>query len=396
MHNYKSSIILTKGFVPNGCSASAGDVVTFSAGQDLLSLYDFAERNQITIVGASSETVKPAGGWVAGCGHSPLSPVYGLSVDNVKQIKVVLPNGNIVVANRCQNHDLFFALRGGGGGTFGVNVKMSLVAHPKTAIQWAEFTLPNARGQFTAELLKVLIANTNRWHNEGWGGYFYPSGFQTAQIQLMNLRLNATQAEASLQPLVNFIRSRGGTQEIKIYHSFFPLFSEDFKGKLTAVGGTGNAMANRIIPRSSFEGAENQDKLVKMISRALVDPSQYRSFVMIMLVAPNPAIEDEDSSVTPSWRNATWQVTSAARWNWADAAAAGDTGLVTRAFKAVHDAMADIRAFTPGSGAYMNEADLFEPNPTKAFWGEANYKRLLKVTKQVDPKNFMQVYMGVG
>jgi FAD/FMN-containing dehydrogenase len=33
---------------------------------------------------------------------------------------IVTPNGDLVTANECQNKDLFWAIRGGGGGTFGV------------------------------------------------------------------------------------------------------------------------------------------------------------------------------------------------------------------------------------------------------------------------------------
>lgn len=383
-------------FVPDGCSRSIGHVVTFGAGQDFLGLYKFAETQQITIVGGSSETVKPAGGWITGGGHSPLSPVYGLSVDNVKQLKVVLPNGTIVIANRCQNQNLYFALRGGGGGTFGVNLEMSVVAHPKTTMQWASFSFPNGENQNTVELLSVLVANTNRWHSEGWGGYIYPLGFQTAQVQLMNPRLNATQATESLQSLIDLAKSRKATQVFTTYPSFWPLFEKNFKDKLVLIGGSGNAMATRIIPRGSFEGATNRSKLVSIIANALVDPKKYKSFVMICLVAPDPAIRDDDGAVTPSWRDATWQVTSVARWDWASVVAGGNASYVAGAFKATHDAMEELRAMTPGGGAYFNEADIFEPDPIGAFWGRSNYERLLKVKKEVDPKNVMQVYQGVG
>ena len=387
---------LVQDFVPDGCSSSVGNVVTFGAGQDFSSLYQFAETHQVTVVGGSSETVRPAGGWITGGGHSPLSPVYGLSVDNVKQLKVVLANGTIVIANRCQNQNLYFALRGGGGGTFGVNLEMSIVAHPKTTIQWASFLFPNRKEENIVELLNVLVANTNRWHNEGWGGYIYPSGLSTAQIQLMNPRLNAAQAIESLQPLIDLAKLRNAKQNFATYPSFWPLFDSNFKGKLVQIGGLGNAMATRIIPRASFEGARNRAKLVSMVANALVDPKQYRSFVMICLVAPNPAIKDDDSAVTPSWRDATWQVTSVARWDWASVVAAGNASFVAGAFKATHDAMEELRAFTPGAGAYFNEADMFEPDPIGAFWGRSNYERLMKVKKEVDPKNILQVYQGVG
>lgn len=54
----------------------------------------------------------------AGFGH--LSRRYGTAAGNVLQVEVVTASGEIMVANASQHQDLFWALRGGGGGTFGV------------------------------------------------------------------------------------------------------------------------------------------------------------------------------------------------------------------------------------------------------------------------------------
>ena len=49
------------------------------------------------------------------------------------EIKVVVPAGQYLTANDCQNSDLFFALRGGGGGTFGVVMEATMRALPQVA-----------------------------------------------------------------------------------------------------------------------------------------------------------------------------------------------------------------------------------------------------------------------
>lgn len=86
-------------------------------------------------LGGACPTVGASGGYLAGGGHSILSPVHGLGVDNAMQMKVVLPNGTHVTASRCQNQDLFFALRGGGGGTFGVVTETTARVFPETQLQ---------------------------------------------------------------------------------------------------------------------------------------------------------------------------------------------------------------------------------------------------------------------
>lgn len=79
-----------------------------------------------------------SGGYVTGGGHSLLSPVHGLGVDNAMQMKVVLPNGTYVTANRCQNQEIFFALRGGGGASFGVVTETTARVFPEVPLQVSE------------------------------------------------------------------------------------------------------------------------------------------------------------------------------------------------------------------------------------------------------------------
>lgn len=52
--------------------------------------------------------------------------MYGLGADNVLEFKVVTADGNLVVANEVVNQDLFWALRGGGPGAWGVVVEATV------------------------------------------------------------------------------------------------------------------------------------------------------------------------------------------------------------------------------------------------------------------------------
>lgn len=55
-----------------------------------------------------------------------------MSVDNVLSWEVITADGEHLTANKDENADLFWALRGGGGGTFGVVISMTVKAHPGT------------------------------------------------------------------------------------------------------------------------------------------------------------------------------------------------------------------------------------------------------------------------
>ena len=63
-YNYKPEITLTKDFLPEGCTKSIANVVTFGAGEAWEAIYHFAEKHNITVPGGSSETVGAAGGWI--------------------------------------------------------------------------------------------------------------------------------------------------------------------------------------------------------------------------------------------------------------------------------------------------------------------------------------------
>lgn len=60
------------------------------------------------------------GGFLQGGGYGPASRKYGTAADRLVSAKVVLADGSTVTASSYDNADLFWALRGGGGGNFGI------------------------------------------------------------------------------------------------------------------------------------------------------------------------------------------------------------------------------------------------------------------------------------
>ena len=98
-----------------------------------MDVYDQMTPLNVVVVGGSAKSVGAAGGYVQGGGHSLLSPKYGLAVDNVLEVDVVIADGTLLTANKCSNSDIFWALRGGGAGTFGVVTRIIYKAHDPMA-----------------------------------------------------------------------------------------------------------------------------------------------------------------------------------------------------------------------------------------------------------------------
>ena len=98
-------------------------------GDQWRDVYTLMDEKNVVVVGGNAQTVGAAGGYSLGGGHSALGSLYGLAVDNILEVDVVIADGSLLTANKCNNEDLFWALRGGGGGTFGIVTRMVHKAH---------------------------------------------------------------------------------------------------------------------------------------------------------------------------------------------------------------------------------------------------------------------------
>lgn len=99
-------------FKPKGCHFSIDTpAVTMAAGTEYGAVDLAASLKNLTVCSGGAAAVG-IGGYLTGGGHSALSATYGLAADNVLEIEVVTPQGQILTVNECQNQDLFWALRG--------------------------------------------------------------------------------------------------------------------------------------------------------------------------------------------------------------------------------------------------------------------------------------------
>ncbi|KAL2073592.1 hypothetical protein VTL71DRAFT_10918 [Oculimacula yallundae] len=95
------------------------------------------------------------GGLTLGGGYGLLTPEYGMVIDNLLEVEVVLADGNIVNASSSENPDLFWAARGAGIG-FGVFTKFVYQAHDQKGPVWGGMMV------FPREKLDSLITFANK------------------------------------------------------------------------------------------------------------------------------------------------------------------------------------------------------------------------------------------
>ncbi|KAF7362599.1 FAD-binding domain-containing protein [Mycena venus] len=365
-------------FVPELCTSSHR-AITVGAGVTFEQVYKFADDNDSMFVGGYAQTIGASGGWMMGGGHSVLAPSFGLGVDRVLEIKIVTPDGKLRTANACQNADLFWALRGGGGGTFWGSHRIHA---PRRETINMTFTPTDTNLQ---EYFEVLVNNSAHWGEEGWGGHV---NHAPAGLIYVNPRLSLAEAEASMAQLSAFAHANNGTADIETLPSWFTFFTR-FIVQVEAPVGVPTVLGSRLIPKALFESDAGRAQLVAHLLK------QTAEFGLPYIPVGTPIAFNYTpgaTSVTPAWRTALWHLTGKANWAYNSSTADIRTALST-----IHNfAHVELTALAPDSGAYMNEADVYESNhELDTYWG-TNYERLLAIKTKYDPHGLLDCWRCVG
>ncbi|GAW08738.1 FAD-binding domain-containing protein [Lentinula edodes] len=356
--------------------------ITIGAGVPFEDVYAFAEENNITVVGGYHQTIAASGGWVQAGGHSILSPIYGLGVDRVLQYKIVTLDGVLRTVNKFQNSDLFWALRGGAGSTFGVVLESTMLVEPQMSLRVAAIsfnqTADNARG-----FLELLVNNSYKWGQEGWGGHMGP-----ASLINVNPLLTLEEAQASVQPIVDYALAQNGTavvEDLASWQTFFGKYVESAEASV----GVQTILGSRLIPTDPFFTDDNGkealvDLMVKMVDTYAVNP---------YIIQGTPFLynyTEGTTSVTPAWRNSLWQIGFHENMLY-------NATLETMyaQYEIVNNITSWMRELAPDSGAYFNEANPYEPDHEVTFWGD-NYPALLELKNKYDPFKLLDCWMCVG
>ncbi|KAJ7148100.1 FAD-binding domain-containing protein [Mycena crocata] len=372
-------------FIPEHCLiAGEHRAITVGAGVTFEQVYKFADDNDAMFIGGYAQTVGVSGGWMMGGGHSVLSPAFGLGVDRVLEIKLVTPDGQLRTANACQNSDLFWALRGGGGGTFGVVVESTHLVEARMELQIINMTFSPTSSNLP-EYFSILVNTSAAWAAQGWGGHINRA---PAGIIYVNPRLSLSEATNSMAQLSDFARQNGGSATVETLPSWLAFF-ERFVVEVQAPVGNSMAIGSRLIPRVNFESAEGRAALVAHLLRQTAE----RGMPYIPVGTPIASRTHllGGTSVTPAWRDSLWHLSSASVWPY-NSSAADVHAVLSSLHDFVHN---ELTALAPNSGAYMNEGDVYESNHECTYWGP-NYPGLLAVKHKYDPYGLLDCWKCVG
>ena len=161
------------------------------------------------------------GGLTLGGGYSGLSRKYGLVIDNVISMTMVTASGDsVVVANDSTNADLFWALRGGGGGNFGVVTEFTFKTHPADYSSYVFGSLHFEAGAKSQEAL-TMIGKMNL--QLPWEMYLDIAVSADRELSVFTIYLGSySNAVKILQPLIDM---SSGTSFIN-FNSYYSLIDE--------------------------------------------------------------------------------------------------------------------------------------------------------------------------
>src|ERR1700739_3266914 len=123
-------ITLHDAFVAEGCQGTAPrHAVTIEAGARWLPTYNAVTTKAGRYVqGGGCATVGVAGLIQSG-GFGSFSKNYGMAAASLLPAEIVTRDGKVLIRNASTNPDLFWALKGGGGGSLGVVTKVTLATY---------------------------------------------------------------------------------------------------------------------------------------------------------------------------------------------------------------------------------------------------------------------------
>ncbi|CAE6529064.1 unnamed protein product [Rhizoctonia solani] len=388
-HNLKG-INFTDSFIGAGCSETTAveHAVTVRAAEQWIDVYKAANDHNVTVVGGAFPTVGAAGGWIQGGGHSPLSGLYGLGIDNVLQFRLVKSDGSIVNTNKCQNQDLFWALRGGGGNTWGVVLSVTYKTHLPVKVNAIAMSIdPGSLDKLgkLSELLFLALPNITDQGLRGYGAWEPPHSFSMLWVHPNSSSLQVT--NDTLRPLYDWADANSGTQvqsTASTHSTFYDMYTNytpEAEARSTFWIGT------RLVSRGAF--ASNSQELAKYITG--MGRTFWASFNLVGGGAVSEA-DPESTGINPQWRKdalMSWEFSG----SWPLSASNQEIEQIKANTTQIVQEFGKIAGLD--DAAYFNEADPLEPQWEKAFFG-THYDRLLEIKRQVDPKGLFTCNRCVG
>lgn len=421
---------LHESFVPMSCpGAEPQAAVTIGAGAVWMDAYHAVTTEAGRYVqGGGCGTVGVAG-LVQSGGFGSLSKRYGTAASALLQAEVVTADGRVRIVNARRDPELFWALKGGGGGTFGVVTRVTLRVRQLPELSGAVSAAIQATSAaaFRHLIDRFVAFSRDNLINPHWGETVHFHHNLRFSVSMVCQGLTRQQISSIWNPFFAWVTS--SPQEFRMEkepqmltvparHSWDPRFMNKIVPGVMKRDDRPGAPAHHVwwaddgdqagqflygyaslwLPRSLLDEGQRTRLVAALLDSSTRWPVSLH-FNKGLAGAPQEAVEAaRDTATNPAVLDS---FALAILGSNGPAAYAGLPGGAPDLQAADHDAgairssIATLRAVVPNGGSYVSESDFFEKDWQRSFWGD-NYPRLLAVKAKYDPTGLFFVHHGVG
>jgi FAD/FMN-containing dehydrogenase len=415
-------------FVGQGCSDAPQPAVSIGAGAVWLHAYAAVAKAGRYVQGGGCLTVGVAG-LVQSGGFGSFSKRYGSAAASLIEAEVVTADGAVRIANACTNPDLFWGLKGGGGGSLGVVTRLTLRTHELPKFFGGAFAAvkANSDAAFRRLIERFVAFYRDALFNPTLGEQVKFYGANVFEVAMIFQGIDRDQAEAAWQPFVSWIAAQGGDYTTVAASMFFTapaqyLWDAEFLKKNAPQIVLGDDRPGA--PEGNVFWRTNQEESgwclhgyeSTWMPASLLEPAHQPQLVDALFAASrrrttslhfNKGLAGAPADAVAAARDTATNPAAADAFALAIIAAAGppsfpgiaghepDLPLARRNARDVAAAMGELRKLVPNPGSYVSESNYFEADWQGAFWG-TNYPRLRQVKDKVDPDGLFFVHHGVG
>src|SRR5580658_8159312 len=427
---HMNDIVMHPAFVPQGCDGSHPQpAVTVGAGAIWMQAYEAVTTKGGAYVQGGGCTTVGVAGLVQSGGFGSFSKHYGLAAAGLLEAEVVTADGKIRIANACTNPDLFWGLKGGGGGSLGVVSKVTLRVRDLPEF-WggAIFTVKASSDDAYRRLIRQFVGfYRDALFNDRWGEQAHFSPDNKLQISMVHLGLETEQSRKVWEPFLNWLAQSSGAYTIEsgpdigsmpVRHWWDANWRKEHHQDVFKADSRSSASPNSVwwngdggqvgwvvwgfeslwLPASLLQD-DSQEKLASALFAASRFSEVELHFNKGFAGAPSEAIEAaKDTAMNPSVCGAFALAIVADGQGPAYPGIPNhepDAAKGRKAADAVHRCMNELRVVASNGGAYVSESNFFESSFEESYWG-ANHSRLAQIKKKYDPDGLFFVHNGVG
>lgn len=427
---HMNDVTMHPAFVPQGCAgAHPQPAVTLGAGAIWMQAYEAVTTKGGAYVQGGGCTTVGVAGLIQSGGFGSFSKHYGLAAAGLLEAEVVTADGKVRIANACTNPDLFWALKGGGGGSFGVVSKVTLRVRDLPEF-WggALFTVKASSDDSYRRLIRQFVGfYSEALFNDHWGEQAHVSSDNALTFSMVSHGLDTEQAKKVWQPFLDWLARSPSVYTIEPpliigsmparnwwdvewrkehqHHVFHADSRPGAQPNNVWWNGDGGQVAWSIygfqsqwLPASLLE-SDSQERLADALYAGSRHWEIELHFNKGLAGAPADAIAAaKDTAMNPAVLDAFALAIIAAGKGQAYPGILGhepDLAAARKDADAVNQAMNELRKIVPLAGSYVSESNFFESSWQQSFWG-SNYARLQSVKAKYDPDGLFFVHHGVG